>query len=44
MLNDYLLAEKKREVSKKLDKFKYVGFVILEKAKTFLYKAMYEYF
>ena len=27
-----------------MDKFNYIGFVVLEKAKLFLYKAIYEYF
>ena len=28
----------------KLDKFNYIGFVILEKAKLYIYKAIYDYF
>ena len=38
------MAVHKTRGNVKLDKFNYIGFVILEKAKLFLYKAIYEYF
>ena len=39
--DDDLLAVHKARVKFKLDKFNYIGFVILEKAKLFMYKAIY---
>ena len=39
-----LLAVHKTRVNVKLDKFNYVGFVILEKAKLYMCKAIYDYF
>ena len=39
-----LVAVHKTRGNVKLDKFIYFGFVILEKAKLFMYKAIYDYF
>ena len=39
-----LVAVHKTRGNVKLDKFNYIGFVILEKAELFMYKAIYEYF
>ena len=41
--DDDLVAVHKTRGNVKLDNFNYIGFVILEKAKLFLYKALYEY-
>ena len=38
------MAVHKTRGNVKLDKFIYIGFVILEKAKLFMYKAIYDYF
>ena len=38
------MAVQKTRGNVKLDKFNYIGFVILEKAKLFMYKAIYDYF
>ena len=38
------MAVHKTTVNVKLDKFNYIGFAILEKAKLFMYKAIYDYF
>ena len=43
-LDDDLVAVHKTRGNVKLDKFNYIGFVVLEKAKLYLYKAIYEYF
>ena len=37
------MAVQKTRGKVKLDKFFYIGFVILEKAKLFMYKTIYEY-
>ena len=42
--DDDLVAVHKTRGNVTLDKFKYIGFVILEKAKLFMYKAIYDYF
>ena len=42
--DDDLVAVQKTRGNVKLDKFNYIGFVILEKTKLFMYKAIYEYF
>ena len=42
--DDDLEAVHKTRGNVKLDKFNYIGFVILEKAKLFMYKAIYDYF
>ena len=42
--DDELVAIHKTRSNVKLDKFIYIGFAILEKAKLFMYKAMYDYF
>ena len=42
--DDDLVAVHKTRGNVKLDKFSYIGFVILEKAKLFMYKAIYDYF
>ena len=42
--DDDLVAVHKTRDNVKLDKFYYIGFVILEKAKLFMYKAIYDYF
>ena len=42
--DDDLVAVQKTRGNVKLDKFNYIGFVILEKAKLIRYKAIYEYF
>ena len=42
--DDDLVAVYKTRGKVKLDKFNYIGFVILEKAQLFMYKAIYEYF
>ena len=42
--DDDLVAVHKTRGNVKLDKFNYNGFVILEKAKLFMYKAIYDYF
>ena len=42
--DDDLVAVHKTRTNVKLYKFNYIGFVILEKAKLFMYKAIYEYF
>ena len=42
--DDDLVAVHKTRSNVKLDKFNYIGFVILEKAKLFMYKAIYDYF
>ena len=42
--DDDLVAVHKTRGSVKLDKFNYIDFVILEKAKLFMYKAIYDYF
>ena len=42
--DDDLVAVHKTRSNVKLDKFNYVGFAILEKAKLFMYKAIHEYF
>ena len=42
--DDDLVAAHKTRGNVKLDKFNYIGFVILEKAKLFMYKAIYDYF
>ena len=39
-----LVAVHKTRGNVKLDKFTYIGFVILEKAKLYMYKAIYDYF
>ena len=44
VFDDDLLAVHKTRSNVKLDEFNYIGFVILEKAKLFMYKAIYEYF
>ena len=41
---DDLVAVYKTRGNVKLDKFNYIGFVILEKAKLLMFKAIYEYF
>ena len=41
--NDLVVIHKIRG-NVKLDKFNYIGFVILEKAKLYMYKALYDYF
>ena len=38
------MAVHKTRGKAKLDKINYIGFVIMEKAKLFMYKAIYEYF
>ena len=38
------MAVHKTRGNVKIDKFNYIGFVILEKAKLFMYKAIYDYF
>ena len=38
------MAVHKTRGNVKLDKLNYIGFVILEEAKLFMYKALYEYF
>ena len=43
-LDDDLVAVHKTRGNVKLDKFNYIGFAILEKAKLFMYKAIYDYF
>ena len=43
-LDDDLVAIHKTRGIVKLDKFNYIGFVIFEKAKLFMYKAKYDYF
>ena len=42
--DDDLAAVHKTRGNVKLDKFNYIGFAILEKAKLFMYKAIYDYF
>ena len=42
--DDDLVAVHKTRGNVKLDKFNYIGFVMLEKAKLFMCKAIYEYF
>ena len=42
--DDDLVAVHKTRSNVELDKFNYIGFVILEKAKLFMYKAIYDYF
>ena len=42
--DDELVAVHKTRGNVKLEKFNYIGFVILEKAKLFIYKAKYDYF
>ena len=42
--DDDLVAVHKTRGNVKLDKFNYIGFVILERAKLFIYKAIYDYF
>ena len=42
--DDDLLAVHKTRSNVKLDKFNYIGFAILEKAKLYMYKAIYNYF
>ena len=42
--DDDLVAVHKTRGNVKLDKFNYIGFVILEKAKLFMYKAIHDYF
>ena len=42
--DDDLVAVQKTGGNVKLDMFKYIGFVILEKAELFMYKAIYDYF
>ena len=42
--DDDLVAVHKTRGNVNLDKFNYIGFVILEKAKLFMYKAIYDYF
>ena len=42
--DDDLVAVHKARGNVKLDKFNYIGFVIIEKAKLFMYKAIYDYF
>ena len=42
--DDDLVALHKTRGNVKLDKFNFVGFVILEKAKLFMYNAIYDYF
>ena len=42
--DDDLVAVHKARGNVKLDKLNYIGFVILEKAKLFRYKALYDYF
>ena len=42
--DDDLEAVHKTGGNVKLDKFNYIGFFILEKAKLFMYKAIYDYF
>ena len=41
--DDDLVGVHKTRGNVKLDKFNYIGFVILEKAKLFMYKAIYDY-
>ena len=41
--DDDLVAVHKTTGNVELDKFNYIGFVVLEKAKLFMYKAIYEY-
>ena len=38
------MAVHKTRGNNKSDKFNYIGFVILEKAKLFMHKAIYDYF
>ena len=42
--DDDLVAVHKTRGNVNLDKFNYIGFIILEKAKLFMYKAKYDYF
>ena len=42
--DDDLVAVHKTMGKVKLDKFNYIGFFILEKAKLFMYNAIYEHF
>ena len=42
--DDDLVAVHKTRSNIKLDKINYIGFSILEKAKLFMYKAIYDYF
>ena len=42
--DEELVAVHKTRGNDKLDKFNYIGFVILEKAKLYMYKAIYNYF
>ena len=42
--NELVAAVHKTRGKIKLDKFNYIGFVILEKAKLYMYKAIYDYF
>ena len=42
--DDDLVAVHKTRGNVKLDKFNYIGFVILEKTKLFMYKAIHDYF
>ena len=42
--DDDLVAVHKSRGNVKLDKFNYIGFVILEKAKLFMYNVIYDYF
>ena len=42
--DDDLVAVHKTRGNVKLDKFNYIGFVILEKAKLFMYKSIFDYF
>ena len=44
VFDDDLVAVHKTRGNVKLDKFNYIGFVILEKAKLFMHKAIYDYF
>ena len=43
-MDDDLVAVHKTRSSVKVDKFNYIGFATLEKAKLFMYNAIYEYF
>ena len=42
--DDDLIAVNQIRGTVKIDKFKYIGFVILQKARLFMYKAIYVYF
>ena len=42
--DDHLVAVHKTRSNVKLDEFNYIGFAMLEKAKLFMYKTVYDYF